>query len=110
MDAAVIWLSGRLLTVQESTLSYSTEIMDMRVANRFAKDGITVHDDDPSIHMDEVESVDFLDSPTTYLNANGEVLLGALKVRLAEEKRRRKKEGGRGRRRRGRGRGRRRRV
>lgn len=61
-------------------------------AKRLAPDGITVHDDDPSIHMDEVESVDFLDSPTTYLSENGEALLGGLKVRLAGNKEKEKEE------------------
>ncbi len=55
-------------------------------AKRLAPDGITVHDDDPSIHMDKVEAKEFLDSPTTYLSARGETALMGLKQRLDEEK------------------------
>jgi hypothetical protein len=50
-------------------------------ANLFAKDGITVHDDDPSIHMGTGEAKEFLDSPTTFLSVDGEEQLQGLKAK-----------------------------
>ena len=61
-------------------------------AKRLAPDGITVHDDDPSIHMDEVEACDFLDSPTTHLSENGAVLLREMKERLAKNEEKEEEE------------------
>ena len=56
-----------------------------RVANLFAKDGITVHADDSSIHMDIDEAIDFLNSPTTYLNEEGESALRGLQKCINKE-------------------------
>jgi hypothetical protein len=59
--------------------------MGPKAAMQFAKDGITVHDDDPSIHMERSEAKEFLDSPTTHLSVHGEAALMSLKQKLDEE-------------------------